>query len=232
MVSDDPNDQGATTDAFEVLEFIAGKRLSRGRLTVIDATNVQASARRSLLALAKAHDVLPVAIVLDLPVGLAGERNAARPDRNFEAHVIKRQHDQLRRSMRGLKREGFRTIHVLDSIEAVEKTSIVRTRLFNDRRDEHGPFDVIGDVHGCREELEMLLDRLGYALVRDGEGRAVDAAHPDGRRAVFVGDVIDRGPDSPGVLRLVMGMVANANALCVSGNHEAKLARALGRGDV
>lgn len=232
MVSDDPNDQGATTDAFDVLEFIAGKRLSRGRLTVIDATNVQASARRSLLALAKAHDVLPVAIVLDLPVGLAGERNAARPDRNLEAHVIKRQHDQLRRSMRGLKREGFRAIHVLDSIEAVEQASIVRTRLFNDRRDEHGPFDVIGDVHGCREELEMLLDRLGYALVRDGEGRAVDAAHPDGRRAVFVGDVIDRGPDSPGVLRLVMGMVANANALCVSGNHEAKLARALGRGDV
>ncbi|PND52997.1 polynucleotide kinase-phosphatase [Rhodococcus sp. ENV425] len=232
MVSDDPNDQDATSDAFDLLEFIAGKRLSRGRLTVVDATNVQPAARRSLLALAKAHDVLPVAIVLDLPTTLAIERNAARPERSFDARAVKRQHEQLRRSVRGLKREGFRTIHVLDSVEAVAETTIVRTRLFNDRRDEHGPFDVIGDVHGCREELEVLLDKLGYVLVRDEAGRAVDAAHPGGRRAVFVGDVIDRGPDSPGVLRLVMGMVANANALCVSGNHEAKLVRALGRKNV
>ncbi len=232
MVSDDANDQGATKDAFDLLEYIAGKRLERGRLTVVDATNVQPSARRSLLALAKQHDVLPVAIVLDVPTAVALERNASRPDRTFGAHVVKRQHDQLRRSMRGLKREGFRTIHVLDSAEAIEEASIVRTRLFNDRRDLHGPFDVIGDVHGCRAELETLLDKLGYVTVFDAKGRPVDAAHPEGRRAVFVGDLIDRGPDSPGVLRLVMGMVSNGNALCVSGNHEAKLVRALGRKDV
>jgi len=232
MVSDDANDQEATSDAFELLEYIAGKRLARGRLTVIDATNVQASARRSLLALAKEHDVLPVAIVLDVPTALALQRNASRPDRTFGAHVVKRQHDQLRRSMRSLKREGFRTIHVLNSTEAIAEAAIVRTRLFNDLRDAPGPFDVVGDVHGCRAELEILLDRLGYVVARDAEGRCVDAAHPDGRQAVFVGDLIDRGPDSPGVLRLVMGMVTNSNALCVSGNHEAKLVRALGRADV
>ncbi|MET0822308.1 MAG: polynucleotide kinase-phosphatase [Aeromicrobium sp.] len=232
IVSDDPNDQGATSDAFEVLEFIAGKRLERGRLTVVDATNVQASARRSLLALAKKHDVLAVAIVLDVPTGVAVERNEARPDRDFGARVVKRQHDQLRRSLRGLKREGFRAVHVLESVEAVAEVSIERTRLFNDRRDDHGPFDVIGDIHGCRVELEDLLRRLGYAVVRDEQGRAVDASHPDGRRAVFVGDLVDRGPDSPGVLRLVMGMVAGDHAVCVSGNHEAKLVRALGRGSV
>jgi polynucleotide kinase-phosphatase len=232
MVSDDPNDQGATSDAFDVLEFIAGKRLERGRLTVVDATNVQVSARRSLLALAKEHDVLAVAIVLDVPPAVAVERNRARADRDFGAHVIKRQHDQLRRSLRGLKREGFRTVHVLDSTDEIAAASIVRTRLFNDRRDERGPFDVIGDVHGCRAELEELLARLGYAITHDAQGRAIDASHPAGRRAVFVGDLVDRGPDSPGVLRLVMGMVAGSNALCVSGNHEAKLVRALGRNDV
>ncbi len=232
MVSDDPNDQAATSDAFALLEYIAGKRLDRGRLTVIDATNVQPSSRRSLLALAKDHDVLPVAIVLDLPVAVSAERNASRPDRDFGAHVIKRQHDQLRRSLRSLKREGFRTIHVLDSAEAVAEASIVRTRLFNDQREQHGPFDVIGDVHGCREELEALLASLGYLITRDGSGRPVDASHPAGRRAVFVGDLVDRGPDSPGVLRLVMSMVRSGSALCVSGNHEAKLVRALGRKDV
>ncbi|WP_207843507.1 polynucleotide kinase-phosphatase [Williamsia soli] len=232
MVSDDPNDQTATTDAFALLEYIAGKRLDRGRLTVIDATNVQPSSRKSLLALAKDHDVLPVAIVLDLPTAVALERNASRPDRDFGAHVIKRQHDQLRRSLRGLKREGFRTIHVLDSAEAVAQASIVRTRLFNDQRDQHGPFDVIGDVHGCREELETLLASLGYVITRDVSGRPVDASHPTGRKAIFVGDLVDRGPDSTGVLRLVMGMVRSDSALCVSGNHEAKLVRALSRKDV
>ncbi|MFN7244539.1 MAG: AAA family ATPase, partial [Dietzia cercidiphylli] len=232
MVCDDPNAQDATADAFALVEFIAGKRLSRGLLTVIDATNVQPAARRSLLALAKEHDVLAAAIVLDLPTSVAVERNAARADRDFGARVIKRQQDQLRRSMRGLKKEGFRSIHVLDSEQAVARASIVRTRLFNDRRDDLGPFDVIGDVHGCRLELEDLLGKLGYTLERDRAGRAVDARHPESRRVVFVGDLVDRGPDSPGVLRLAMGMVESGNALCVSGNHEAKLAKALGRGTV
>ncbi|MFN3338577.1 MAG: polynucleotide kinase-phosphatase [Dietzia sp.] len=232
MVCDDPNAQDATADAFAVLEFIAGKRLARGLLTVIDATNVQPAARKSLLALAKEHDVLAAAIVLDLPTAAAVERNEARADRDFGARVIKRQQDQLRRSMRGLKKEGFRSIHVLDSEQAVAEVSIARTRLFNDRRDDHGPFDVIGDVHGCRAELEKLLGTLGYTLERDQAGRVVDARHPESRRVVFVGDLVDRGPDSPGVLRLAMGMVGSGNALCVSGNHEAKLAKALGRGSV
>ena len=232
LVSDDENDQAATKDAFEVLEFIVGKRLELGRLTVVDATNVQPGARKSLVALAKAHDVLPVAVVLDLPTGVSVERNAARADRDFGAHVVKRQHDQLRRSLNGLKREGFRAVHVLGSVEEVESASFVREKLMNDLRDQTGPFDVIGDVHGCRLELEELLAELGYDVVRDDAGRPVDASHPDGRRAVFVGDLVDRGPDSPGVLRLVMGMVGAGHALCVSGNHEAKLNRALGRRSV
>ncbi|MFC4376985.1 metallophosphoesterase [Nocardia halotolerans] len=96
-----------------------------------------------------------------------------------------------------------------------------------DRRDLTGPFDVIGDVHGCRAELETLLGELGYRLDRDERGRPVGATHPAGRTAVFVGDLVDRGPDTPGVLRLVMGMVAARTALCVAGNHEFKLVRAL-----
>jgi protein phosphatase len=104
--------------------------------------------------------------------------------------------------------------------------TITRTKLYNDLRHESGPFDVIGDVHGCRAELERLLGELGYAVSRDDEGRAT-GAHHGGRRAVFVGDLVDRGPDTPGVLRLVMGMVADGDAFCVPGNHENKLLRAL-----
>ena len=226
LVSDDENDQAATKDAFEVLNFIAGKRLAAGRLTVIDATNVQPEARKELVNLAREYDVLPVAIVLDPPERVCVERNEQRADRQFGSKVVVRQRSQLKRGLRSLKREGFRTVHVLSTVEEIDAVSIERTRLYNDLTDQAGPFDIIGDVHGCRPELERLLTDLGYTLTRDASGRPVDAVHPD-RRAVFVGDLVDRGPDSPGVLRLVMGMVAQGNAYCVPGNHEDKLLRAL-----
>jgi hypothetical protein len=74
-----------------------------------------------------------------------------------------------------------------------------------------GPVDVIGDVHGEIAALRTLLERLGYAP---------DGTHPQGRRLVFVGDLVDRGPDSPGVVRFVARLVEAGRALCVLGNHE------------
>ncbi|HVT71048.1 MAG TPA: polynucleotide kinase-phosphatase [Trebonia sp.] len=227
LVADDETDQSATPDAFDVLHYIAGKRLAAGRLTVIDATSVQPESRAPLVALAREHDVLPVAIVLDLPAAVCEARNAARPERDFGAHVIRRQHQQLRRSVKNLQREGFRTVHVLKSADEVADVTLTRTKLFSDLRQETGPFDVIGDVHGCLPELLALLEKLGYTLTTDDAGRGVSAAHPEGRRVIFLGDLVDRGPDSPGVLRLVMGMVAAGTALAVPGNHEDKLLRAL-----
>jgi protein phosphatase len=226
LVADDENDQSATPAAFEVLRFIVGQRLKAGRLTVVDATNVQPEARRDLVLLAREYDVLPVAIVLDLPERLCAERNAQRRDRDFGPYVIRRQRQQLRRHRNGLPREGFRTVHVLHTPDEVQAATITRAKLFNDLREEKGPFDVIGDVHGCLAELEQLLDQLGYTIDRDGAGRPVNASHPT-RRAIFLGDLVDRGPETPGVLRLVMGMVAAGTAFCVPGNHEAKLLRAL-----
>jgi protein phosphatase len=231
LVADDENDQSATPEAFELLHYIVGKRLKAGRLTVVDATNVQPDARRQLVAVAREHDVLPVAIVLDVPESVCMARNATRPDRDFGSHVIRRQHDQLRRGLKGLQREGFRTVHTLRGEAEIASVTITRTKLYNDLRHEAGPFDVIGDIHGCRVELVALLADLGYEISRDQDGRAV-GARQDGRRAIFVGDLVDRGPDTPGVLRLVMGMVAAGDAFCVPGNHEAKLLRALRGRDV
>jgi len=227
LVADDENDQSATADAFDVLHYVASKRLAAARLTVIDATNVQPESRKQLIALAREHDVLPVAIVLDVPESVCLERNRARPDRQFGPQVIRRQHDQLRRGLRGLEKEGFRRVHLLRSADDLESLSVVRTKLFSDLRDRTGPFDAIGDVHGCAAELRGLLTELGYELCFDDEGQAVGARHPGGRTAVFLGDLVDRGPDTPGVLRLVMGMVRDGDALAVPGNHESKLLRAL-----
>ena len=225
LVSDDENDQTVTKDAFEVLHFIAAKRLAAGKLVVVDATNVQKAARKPLVALAREHDVLPVAVVLDLPERLCHERNRSRPDRDFGPHVVRNQAKQLRRSLKGLKREGFRHVAVLSSPEEVAAATVGRRRLWTDRRDETGPFDIVGDVHGCADELVELLEKLGYGVQgREGE---LEVGAPEGRRAVFLGDLVDRGPRSPDVLRLVMGMVRSGTALCVPGNHDAKLVRAL-----
>ncbi|KKK07043.1 polynucleotide kinase-phosphatase [Micromonospora sp. HK10] len=232
MVADDENDQSASGDAFDALHHVAGIRLRRGRLTVVDATNLQPHARAGLVAVAREHDVLPVAIVLDVPEALAWERTEGRADRTHGRQVLARMQRDLRQSYGRLAREGFRKVHVLRGVDEIEAAEIRYEKLFNDRRELTGPFDIVGDVHGCREELEALLVRLGYALRRDDAGRPVDAAHPAGRTAVFVGDLVDRGPDSPGVLRLVMGMVAAGHAICVPGNHEQKLLRKLRGRDV
>ncbi|MDR2252514.1 MAG: AAA family ATPase [Bifidobacteriaceae bacterium] len=229
LVSGDPLDQSATADAFEALEGIVGIRLRRGLLTVVDATNVQAAARKSLIALARAHDVLPVGIVLDLPESVCLARDSAR-ERSLGGRVIARQIGDLRRGVKGLGREGLRQVHTLRTEDEVATARIVRVPLLNDRRGDAGPFDVVGDVHGCLDELLELLERLGYAVTRDEAERPVDAAHPAGRRLVFLGDLVDRGPDSVGVLRLAMGMTAAGHAIAVTGNHEARLVRALGRG--
>lgn len=227
LVSNDENNQQATKDAFEALKYVAAKRLDAGLLTVIDATNVQADARKDFVTLARAHDVLPVAIVLDIPAQECQRRNMERTDRNLPPEVIARQQGQLRRSLTQLSKEGFRKVHVLRGTQEVAKAVIKREPLLNDFKHLTGPFDAIGDVHGCLSELSTLLQKLGYVISHDSEGRAIGARHTEGRTAIFLGDLVDRGPDSPGVLRLVMGMVRDGQALAVPGNHEDKLVRAL-----
>ncbi|MGW1942878.1 polynucleotide kinase-phosphatase [Streptomyces sp. NPDC001940] len=218
LVADDENDQSASRDAFDVLHYIAGKRLAAGRLTVVDATNVQQESRKQLVDLARQYDVLPIAIVLDIPEEVCSARNAERADRaGMARRVITRHTRELRRSLRHLEREGFRKVHILRGVEEADSAEVVRERRYNDLTHLTGPFDIIGDVHGCASELETLLTRLGY----------VDGVHPEGRTAVFVGDLVDRGPDSPGVLRRVMAMVKSGHALCVPGNHENKFGRYL-----
>ena len=222
LVSDDENDQAATKDAFEVLHYIAAKRLARAKLTVVDATNVQPEARKPLVALAREYHVIPVAIVLNLPTRLCEDRNRERPDRNFGPHVIRQQSQSLRRSMRNLRREGFRHIFELSSPEEVDEVVIERQPLSNNLKHEHGPFDIIGDIHGCYDELHSLLTTLGYHI---NSGQEVH--HPEGRRAIFLGDLVDRGPKIPDVLKLVMNMTESGRALAVPGNHDNKLMRKL-----
>ena len=234
------------------------KRLKRGRLTVVDATNVRAEDRKSLVALARQHHCLPVAVVLDVPDAVAEARNRQRPDRQgLKPHVIANHRRLLRQSLRTLKAEGFRQVVHLRGVAEVDAVqTVLRDPLYSNRQAETGPFDIIGDVHGCYVELCELLEKLGYAVeeeaVLDARDLGVRVVRVDTegsniplstesdpaqngvplrstapRRVIFLGDLVDRGPASPQVLRLVMSMVRDGLALCVPGNHDIKLLRHL-----
>ena len=226
MIADDENEQSVTFGAFELLYLTAAKRLAAGRLTVVDATNVKTDSRKECLELARRFHVQTVAIVFDLPEELCTARAEGRAERPVAANIVQKHANSLRHSIRKLESEGFKSIHVLSTPEEVDAVTIVRERLPVNRREESGPFDLIGDVHGCIDEFKELLDKLGYLVSESG------VSPPEGRKAVFVGDLVDRGPDSPGVLRMVMQMVETGTALCVRGNHDDKLLRKLQGRDI
>jgi protein phosphatase len=233
LVSDDENDQSASKDAFAVIHFIAAKRLAAGKLTVVDATNVHPEDRKPLIALAREYHVFPVGIIFHLPEQLCHTRNQQRTNRDFGPHVVRRQIAQMRRSFSGLRREGFHATYFLTTPQEVEEAEVERQPLWNNRKQEHGPFDIIGDVHGCFEELWSLLEQLGYDIEEvKHTNQHYTVTHPQGRKAIFLGDLVDRGPDSPRVLRLVMDMVALGQALCVPGNHDMKFLKKLQGRDV
>ncbi len=227
LVADDETDQSVSVDAFDIVREIADKRLKRRRLAVIDATNVRPADRKGWVELARKWHALPVAIVFDPGIDVCINRNKSRPERNFGGPVVQRMVQEIRRGLGGLQREGFRQVWKLDSVERIGAATIVRQPLWTDKRHDAGPFDIIGDVHGCAAELQALLATLGYQVAwsNDVGRRTVTVTPPAGRKLVFVGDLVDRGPQSPDVLRIVMSMVATGTAYAVQGNHDRKFQR-------
>ena len=227
LVSDDETNQDVTADAFDLVRAIAEKRLKHRKLAIIDATNVRSSDRKAWIDLARRWHALPVAIVIEPGIDICVERNKTRTDRPFGAGVVQRMVSEIRKGLRGLQREGFRQTWELRTPEGVEAAVVTRQPLWTDQRADPSKFDIIGDIHGCAEELETLLRTLGYGVAwaeREGE-RLPSVTAPEGRKVVFVGDLVDRGPRTPDVLRIAMHMVDTGTAYAVMGNHDRKLMR-------
>lgn len=217
-----------SNDTLELFHTIIQNRLFSGKLVVVDMDDTNAELRRSVVTLAKRHHLFAIAIAFKLDERICIERNALRTDCVVSPYDVKRGVENVRRIIDSASREGLREIHVLDSPAAVEKAIITRTRLWTDKRDDSGPFDIIGDVHGCADELEALLEMLGYQLTWDDVfPHGVRVVPPEGRRVVFLGDLIDRGPRIVDSLRIAMSMVETKAALCIPGNHEVKFLRKL-----
>ena len=221
-IADDGQDMTATEDAFALLRNIVDLRLQRRRLTVVDATNLLPEHRKPILDIAQARDCPAVAIVMETPLRDCLARAEARAAYRTPGHIVRRHHRLLRQhARRGLRGEGFaRTLRVRGGPDS-DAFTVARRRRSWHQPDHAGPFDIIGDVHGCYDELVDLLDRLGY------DAAAAAPGHPEGRTAIFLGDLTDRGPASDRVLELAMNMVGAGGAFALLGNHEAKLLRHL-----
>jgi predicted kinase/diadenosine tetraphosphatase ApaH/serine/threonine PP2A family protein phosphatase len=219
LISDSPQNQAVSADAFALFYTIIDLRLKYGRLTVADSTALTRESRAELLALAHRHDFAAIMLLFDTPLDLCIERDRQRQHPVGPA-VIRRQWERLADARAAIHHEPFEAIYYL-SPEDVDAVTIKVVPLNVEHQEETGPFDIIGDVHGCWAELQELLTKLGWE--RDGDG----FRHPAGRKAIFVGDLTDRGPNSVAVLRCVIAMVRAGQAMMVVGNHDQKLLRAL-----
>ena len=204
LVSDDENDQAATQRCFRGAALhrrqAAGARAADGRRCDERAAGIAGAAG-------------PSGSQVSLPAGgdrvrICRSRSAtsaieAAPDRDFGPHVIRQQRSQLRRSLRGLQREGFRHVFVIEAPRRSKRRSIERVPLWNDRTHEHGPFDIIGDVHGCCDELEHCStdSAIGEIAIADSEPRLGE-----------IGVLASRGPQ--GGLRRRLGGPRAADSRC------------------
>ena len=179
----------------EALEENVGSRLKEAKLTVINVTDLQENTYETITRLGKKYHCMPIAIV-------------------FNTHELTNEEMSLKEFVTTLEKKGFKKIFVLNNKEEIKIAEIVRVKLANNKKAVHGPFDIIGDIHGCYDELCELLERLGYVVSKE----QTMAHSPQNRKLVFLGDLVDRGPKSPEVLRMVLLRLQPKQPTVVQGN--------------
>lgn len=203
------------------------KRLRTGKLVVIGGTNLTPANRIRWVKLGHKYHAHCAAIILDA----THKEWKPRFIKNGEIEEaiwkkFKNKHRRIYSQLAEIRKEKFHKVHYLNSQELIDSAKVEFVTLQCDKREEKGPFDIIGDVHGCLEELVQLLQDLGYQA--DANGKTM---HPDGRKLVFLGDLVDRGPNSLRVLRMVRRMVLEGRAFLVLGNHDWAFLRYLRDGE-
>lgn len=222
MITDDPTSQDANKQAFELFHLWIKSRLQHGRLAVADATNLTPRARKTLrdIAAERKVPVIVLRFATDLETCLAQNRQR---DRFVPEHVIRTHYEQYEIAREQIVEEGYSAIHTINPLREYELVINSGARVV-----EAPGFDIIGDVHGCADELVTLLTTLGYTMgpIHGTEEEGFSFVHPDGRKLVFVGDLTDRGPKSVITLRMAQFATEGGHHWTI-GNHDHKLMRAL-----
>jgi predicted kinase len=226
LVCDDESNQRVSGTAFEVFYKIIDSRLKHKKLTVADATNLTRSARYSLSRYASEHEVPLVVLAFDTPVEQCIANNAKRA-RFVPPEVITKHHADYLGALERIM-DGGDYEPVYDQVIRLDPEQRYTVKIATPGVTEMLAvgWDIIGDIHGCMEELCELLARLGYEI-EVHTTFPLRAIHPYGRRIAFVGDITDRGPFNDAALAAVKSLVDAGDAVCVQGNHDNKLGRAL-----
>lgn len=218
LVSDDEGNMAASKRAFDVFYFIMEKRMEMGRLVVADSTALTFDARKKLLRLAREYNYYTVLAAFDVPLSTCLTRNSMR-DRIVAEKVIEKQYKLFNEALDYINKEEFDKVVILKEDEMDSfKFNIISSNM---EIHDSGPFDIISDIHGCMSELEMLLYKLGY------QKQSSSYIHPDKRKVIFAGDIVDRGPRIIDTVRTVIDMTASGSAYYVPGNHCNKFYRYL-----
>ncbi len=229
ITGDDGSDDVLHAATLALMHKAIEIRLQHRKPCVVDASLLIHQERSELRRLARKYHTRLSAIVLDTPLEICALRNAERPG-SPDRHAIRQQIIDVDLAKDVLKPEGLRPVYIVSPETNVE---VVRYAAPSDMRSTTGPFDIIGDVHGCFAELLQLVDKLGYVITpATVSNPQIGVHHPKGRKLIFVGDLCDRGPETPGVIQLVMDAVAQGAAYCVPGNHDDKLMRKLSGNNV
>lgn len=219
LVSDDESDQKCSGLAFDIFHHIIENRLTLNRLAVADATNINPQSRAVLREMGRRHEAPVYVIAFDVPLKTCIEQNRMRT-RYVPPAAIKSQHERFMEALDAIESEGYERVFTIREGQKAEV--LVAT---GDAVAAPG-WDIIGDVHGCYEELRQLIESLGYEIGYD-KAFVFRAKHPQGRRLAFVGDLTDRGPYNYSSLYAVRSLVESGDAVAVMGNHDNKLWRAL-----
>ncbi|PJN91115.1 polynucleotide kinase-phosphatase [Bacillus sp. mrc49] len=207
--------QMISAEAFFMMDAVIESRCRLNKLTMLDATNLHPDDRKRYIAIAQKHHVPVQAIVLDTPEEILLARDEGREHPRGKRR-IKQQCQTFKREKRNLKKEDFSSIYTIKEAENIE---VSRNTNPLEKDIGHG-IDIIGDIHGCHEELILLLDKLGYQKNQEGL-----YLHPDGRKFVSVGDVMSRGPESLRTMLFFHEHVQKGVAYMIDSNHGWKIAR-------
>ncbi|GIN84967.1 polynucleotide kinase-phosphatase [Heyndrickxia sporothermodurans] len=206
--------QQVSKEAFSLLDSAIESRSRLNKLTFIDATHLHSDDRKKYISIAKKHHIPCIGFILDVSQDILIERDEHRENPRGKRR-IKQQYQVFKREKRFLKNEGFAATYYINDANA----KIIRQPNPIEIDIQNG-IDLIGDIHGCFDELILLLEKMGYQKNEKGL-----YTHPTGRKFVSVGDIMSRGPHSLETMIFFLNHVKQGFAYMIDSNHGWKIAR-------